>query len=109
MEATLTPQATMLVLTDSMVVIQRGMDAGNIRINKRPRRVVHSVKNGTDKAKKVLRAEKSLDTMMKQGALWALSETTYQDTNPYYFEDANGKRLTGSQMRKAKKAGLISY
>lgn len=103
------PQSTMLVLTDSMVVIQRGMDAGNIRINKRPRKVVKSVKNGTDKAKKVLRAEKSLDTMMKQGALWALSETTYQDSNPYYFTDENGKRLNGAQMRKLKKQGIISY
>lgn len=109
MEATLTPQATMLVLTDSMVVIQRGMDAGNIRINKRPRKVVEKVKNGTNKSKKVLRAEKALDTMMKQGALWALSETTYQDTNPYYFTDENGKRLNGAEMRKLKKAGLISY
>lgn len=109
MEATLTPQATMLVLTDSMVVIQRGMDAGNIRINKQPRKIVKSVKNGTDKAKKVLRAEKALDTMMKQGALWALSETTYQDTNPYYFENENGKRLNGAEMRKLKKQGIISY
>ena len=103
------PQSTMLVLTDSMVVIQKGMDAGNIRINKRPRKIVKSVKNGTDKSRKVLRAEKALDTMMKQGALWALSETTYQDTNPYYFTDENGKRLTGSQMRKLKKQGVISY
>lgn len=109
MEATLTPQATMLVLTDSMVVIQRGMDAGNIRINKRPRKIVKSVKNGTDKSKKVLRAEKALDTMMRQGALYESATKSYQDTNPYYFTDENGKRLTGSQMRKAKKAGLILY
>ena len=103
------PQATMLVLTDSMVVIQRGMDAGNIRINKRPRKVVQSVKNGTDKAKKVLKAEKALDKMLAQGANWEQATKSFQDTNPYYFTDANGKRLTGSQMRKAKKAGLISY
>ena len=109
MEATLTPQATMLVLTDSMVVIQRGMDAGNIRINKRPRKIVNKIKNGTNKSKKILRAEKALDKMLAQGANWEQATKSFQDTNPYYFEDANGKRLTGSQMRKAKKAGLISY
>lgn len=109
MEATLTPQATMLVLTDSMVVIQRGMDAGSIRINKRPRKVVEKVKNGTNKSKKVLRAEKALDTMMKQGALYENATKTFQANNPFYFEDANGKRLNGAEMRKLKKAGLISY
>lgn len=103
------PQSTMLVLTDSMVVIQRGMDAGNIRINKRPRKVVEKIKNGTNKSKKVLRAEKALDTMMKQGALYENATKTFQANNPFYFEDANGKRLTGSQMRKLKKQGVISY
>ena len=109
MEATLTPQATMLVLTDSMVVIQRGMDAGNIRINKRPRKVVEKVKNGTNKSKKILRAEKALDKMLAQGANWEQSTKSFQDSNPYYFTDANGKRLNGAEMRKLKKAGIISY
>lgn len=109
MEAMIQPQTTMLVLTGNMVVIKNGMDAGNIRVSKRPRKTIEKIKNETNKSKKVLRAEKALDTMMKQGALWALSETTYQDTNPYYFTDENGKRLTGSQMRKLKKQGVISY
>ena len=107
MEATLTPQATMLVLTDSMVVIQRGMDAGNIRINKRPRKVVEKVKNGANKSKKVLRAEKALDTMMKQGAIWELSEKSFRDFDKNYIIGENGKRLRGYQIRKMKKAGLL--
>lgn len=97
------------ILTDGMVVIRKGLDAGNIRVSKRPRRTIESVKNGTEKSRKVLRAEKALDKMITQGNLWASSEKTYQDSNPYYFEDANGKRLTGSQMRKLKKQGIISY
>lgn len=97
------------ILTDGMVVIRKGLDAGNIRTTKRPRKIIEKVKNGTEKSKKILRAEKALDKMIAQGNLWASSEKTYQDSNPYYFEDADGKRLTGSQMRKLKKAGLITY
>ena len=109
MEATLTPQATMLVLTDSMVVIQKGLDAGNIRVSKRPRKTIEKIKNGTNKSKKILRAEKALDKMLAQGANWEQATKSFQDTNPYYFTDENGKRLTGSQMRKLKKQGVISY
>jgi hypothetical protein len=97
------------ILTDGMVVIRKGLDTGNIRVSKRPRRTIESIKNGTEKSRKILRAEKALDKMMAQGNLWASSEKSYQDTNPFYFEDENGKRLTGSQMRKLKKAGLITY
>lgn len=95
------------ILTDGMVVIKNGMDAGNIRINKRPRKIVKSVKNGTDKSRKVLRAEKALDTMMKQGAIWELSEKSFRDFDKNYIIGENGKRLRGYQIRKMKKAGLL--
>ena len=97
------------ILTDGMVVIKNGLDAGNIRTTKRPRMIVKSVKNGTEKSRKVLRAEKALDKMMAQGALYAQATKTYQDSNPYYFTDENGKRLNGAEMRKLKKQGLITY
>ena len=95
------------ILTDGMVVIKHGLDAGNIRINKRPRKIVKSVKNGTDKSIKVLRAEKALDTMMKQGAIWELSEKSFRDFDKNYIIGENGKRLRGYQIRKMKKAGLL--
>lgn len=100
------PQLT-TILTDGMVVIKHGLDAGNIRINKRPRKIVKSVKNGTDKSRKVLRAEKALDTMMKQGAIWELSEKSFRDFDKNYIIGENGKRLRGYQIRKMKKAGLL--
>ena len=90
-----------------MVVIKHGLDAGNIRINKRPRKIVKSVKNGTDKSIKVLRAEKALDTMMKQGAIWELSEKSFRDFDKNYIIGENGKRLRGYQIRKMRKAGLL--
>lgn len=95
------------ILTDGMVVIKHGLDAGNIRINKRPRKIVKSVKNGTDKYRKVLRAEKAIDTMMKQGAIWELSEKSFRDFDKNYIIGENGKRLRGYQIRKMKKAGLL--
>ena len=95
------------ILTDGMAVIKHGLDAGNIRINKRPRKIVKSVKNGTDKSRKVLRAEKALDTMMKQGAIWELSEKSFRDFDKNYIIGENGKRLRGYQIRKMKKAGLL--
>lgn len=100
------PQLT-TILTDGMVVIKHGLDAGNIRINKRPRKIVKSVKNGTDKSIKVLRAEKALDTMMKQGAIWELSEKSFRDFDKNYIIGENGKRLRGYQIRKMRKAGLL--
>lgn len=95
------------ILTDGMVVIKNGMDAGNIRINKRPRKIVKSVKNGTDKSMKVLRAEKALDTMMKQGAIWELSEKTFRDFDKNYIIGSNGKRLRGYQIKKLREAGML--
>lgn len=95
------------ILTDGMVVIKKGMDAGNIRINKRPRKIVKSVKNGTDKAKKVLRIEKSLDQMLAQGAIWELSEKTFRDFDKNYIIGSNGKRLRGYQIRKLREAGML--
>lgn len=97
------------ILTDGMVVIRKGLDAGNIRTTKRPRRIIEKVKNGTDKARKVLRIEKSLNQMMAQGALYEQATKSFQDKNPYYFTDENGKRLNGAEMRKLKKQGLITY
>ena len=90
-------------------IIRKGLDVGNIRISKRARQTIESVKNGTEKSRKILRAEKSLDKMLSQGASWEQSTKSYQDTNPYYFTDENGKRLNGAQMRKLKKQGLITY
>lgn len=95
------------ILTDGMVVIKNGMDAGNIRINKRPRKIVKSVKNGTDKSRKVLRAEKALDTMMKQGAIWELSEKSFRDFDKNYIIGENGKRLRGYQIKKLREAGML--
>lgn len=109
MKVMIQPQPAMLVLTDNMVVINKGMDAGNIRTTKRPRRTIESVKNGTEKSRKVLRIEKSLDKMIAQGAAWENSTKSFQANNPYYFENENGKRLNGAEMRKLKKAGLITY
>lgn len=100
-------QTAMLVLTDSMVVIRKGFDTGNIRINKRPRKVVEKVKNGTAKSRKVLRAEKALDKMIAQGALWSLSEKSFRDFDKNYIIGENGKRLRGYQIRKMRKAGLL--
>ena len=100
------PQLT-TILTDGMVVIKNGMDAGNIRINKRPRKIVKSVKNGTDKSRKVLRAEKALDTMMKQGAIWELSEKSFRDFDKNYIIGENGKRLRGYQIKKLREAGML--
>lgn len=107
MEATLVSQPAMLVLTDNMVVIRNGLDAGNIRINKRPRKIVKSVKNGTDKSKKVLRIEKSLDQMLAQGAIWELSGKTFRDFDKNYIIGENGKRLRGYQIRKLREAGML--
>lgn len=95
------------ILTDGMVVIKHGLDAGNIRINKRPRKIVKSVKNGTDKSRKVLRAEKALDTMMKQGAIWELSEKSFRDFDKNYIIGENGKRLRGYQIKKLREAGML--
>ena len=100
------PQLT-TILTDGMVVIKHGLDAGNIRINKRPRKIVKSVKNGTDKSIKVLRAEKALDTMMKQGAIWELSEKSFRDFDKNYIIGENGKRLRGYQIKKLREAGML--
>lgn len=100
------PQLT-TILTDGMVVIKHGLDAGNIRINKRPRKVVNKIKNGTNKSKKILRAEKSLDQMLAQGAIWELSEKSFRDFDKNYIIGENGKRLRGYQIRKMKKAGLL--
>ena len=95
------------ILTDGMVVIKNGTDAGNIRINKRPRKIVKSVKNGTDKSRKVLRVEKALDTMMKQGAIWELSEKSFRDFDKNYIIGENGKRLRGYQIKKLREAGML--
>ena len=100
------PQLT-TILTDGMVVIKNGINAGDIRINRRPRKIVSKVKNGTDKAKKVLRIEKSLDQMLAQGAIWELSEKSFRDFDKNYIIGENGKRLRGYQIRKMKKAGLL--
>ena len=96
-------------LSDGKVVIRKGFDTGNIRINKRPRKIIEKVKNGTEKSRKILRAEKALDKMIAQGAAWENSTKSFQANNPYYFENENGKRLNGAEMRKLKKAGLITY
>ena len=102
------PQLT-TILTDGMVVIRKGFDTGNIRVSKRPRKIIEKVKNGTEKSRKVLRAEKALDKMIAQGALYEQATKSFQANNPYYFENENGKRLNGAEMRKLKKAGLITY
>lgn len=95
------------ILTDGMVVIKHGLDAGNIRINKRPRKVVNKIKNGTNKSKKTLRAEKSLDQMLAQGAIWELSKKTFRDFDKNYIIGSNGKRLRGYQIRKLREAGML--
>lgn len=95
------------ILTDGMVVIKNGMDAGNIRINKRPLKVVNKIKNGTNKSKKTLRAEKSLDQMLAQGAIWELSEKTFRDFDKNYIIGENGKRLRGYQIKKLREAGML--
>ena len=100
------PQLT-TILTDGMVVIKHGLDAGNIRINKRPRKIVNKIKNGTNKSKKTLRAEKSLDQMLAQGAIWELSKKTFRDFNKNYIIGENGKRLRGYQIKKLREAGML--
>ena len=95
------------ILTNGMVVIRKGFDTGNIRVSKRPRKIIEKVKNGTEKSRKVLRAEKALDQMIAQGALWSLSEKTFRDFDKNYIIGENGKRLRGYQIRKMRKAGLL--
>lgn len=110
MEQVIINQLPPIYLGAGSQIIKKGLDAGNIRISKRPRKTIDKVKTPNKKKYQFQeRIEKAVDKMLAQGANWEQSTKSYQDTNPYYFEDANGKRLTGSQMRKLKKQGIISY
>ena len=51
--------------------------------------------------------EKAVDKMMRQAQMWEMATKSYQDSNPYYIVDENGKRLCGSQIRKLRKQGLL--
>ena len=59
------------------------------------------------KARMQEKIENAVDKMMRQGQMWEMATKSYQDLNPYYIVDENGKRLTGSQMRKLRKQGLL--
>ena len=59
------------------------------------------------KARMQEKIENAVDKMMRQGQMWEMATKSYQDLNPYYIVDENGKGLTGSQMRKLRKQGLL--
>lgn len=110
MEQVIINQLPPIYLGAGSQIIKKGLDAGNIRINKRPRKTIDKVKTPNKKKYQFQeRIEKAVDKMLKQGALYEQATKSYQENNPYYFTDENGKRLTGSQMRKLKKQGIISY
>ena len=59
------------------------------------------------KARMQEKIEKAVDKMMRQAQMWEMATKSYQDSNPYYIVDENGKRLCGSQIRKLRKQGLL--
>lgn len=59
------------------------------------------------KARMQEKIEKAVDKMMRQAQMWEMATKSYQDSNPYYIVDENGKRLNGAQMRKLRKQGLL--
>lgn len=59
------------------------------------------------KARMQEKIENAVDKMMRQGQMWEMATKSYQDLNPYYIVDENGKRLNGAQMRKLRKQGLL--
>ena len=59
------------------------------------------------KARMQEKIENAVDKMMRQGQMWEMATKSYQDLNPYYIVDENGKRLCGSQIRKLRKQGLL--
>ena len=59
------------------------------------------------KARMQKKIENAVDNMMKQAQMWEMATKSYQDLNPYYIVDENGKRLNGAQMRKLRKQGLL--
>lgn len=110
MEQVIINQLPPIYLGAGSQIIKQGLDAGNIRTTKRPRKIIDKAKTPNKKKYKFQeRIEKALDKMIAQGNLWELSTKSYQDGNPFYFTDENGKRLNGAQMRKLKKQGLITY
>ena len=59
------------------------------------------------KARMQKKIENAVDNMMRQAQMWEMATKSYQDLNPYYIVDENGKRLSGAQMRKLRKQGLL--
>ena len=59
------------------------------------------------KARMQKKIENAVDNMMKQAQMWEMAPKSYQDSNPYYIVDENGKRLCGSQIRKLRRQGLL--
>ena len=110
MEQVIINQLPPIYLGAGSQIIKNGLDAGNIRTTKRPRKVIDKAKTPNKKKYKFQeQIEKALDKMLSQGAAWENSTKSFQANNPYYFENENGKRLNGAEMRKLKKAGLITY
>lgn len=59
------------------------------------------------KARMQKKIENAVDNMMRQAQMWEMATKSYQDSNPYYIVDENGKRLRGYQIRKLRKQGLL--
>ena len=59
------------------------------------------------KARTQKKIENAVDNMMRQAQMWEMATKSYQDSNPYYIVDENRKRLSGAQMRKLRKQGLL--
>ena len=59
------------------------------------------------KARMQKKIENAVDKMIRQGQMWEMATKSYQDSNPYYIVDENGKRLCGSQIRKLRRQGLL--
>nr|DAN43972.1 MAG TPA: hypothetical protein [Caudoviricetes sp.] len=108
MEQVIINQLPPIYLGAGSQIIKKGLDAGNIRTTKRPRKTVDKVKTPNKKKYQFQeRIEKAVDKMLKQGALYESATKSYNDTNPNYIIGENGKRLRGYQIRKMKKAGLL--
>ena len=59
------------------------------------------------KARMQEKIEKAVDKMVRQGQMWEMATKSYQDLNPYYIVDENGKSKWCSDA-KTKKAGVIT-
>ena len=84
------------------------MDNKNRTTNNIKKEALKSIRQpNKKKARMQKKIENAVDNMMRQAQMWEMATKSYQDSNPYYIVDENGKRLSGAQMRKLRKQGLL--